>query len=368
MKKIVLNKAFYKSTFEIEVPDLNGSEIKIFSSSSRIACLGKHYDITIFTKDNSYYLGDIGNIRGGLCSFFIEEFLKQNIIATVVIEKTNDVNSELYKLTLREIDPELVKIKNNLELLKSSKTNLRFIKFTSIANGVITVEYFGHKQSGSYVYASQVAPEYIKTLQYESNRIVKWVGREEGGFGGDIYTFKVFIKKIICKNVEKEIIKGKRYHIDTTNFGGRQSPYAFRLGAGREWAMMYSISENINNNKAMPGLIIKKDRIVNIHGIDVFKIITDAWEKDDSRVNSGRTHFKGTFDLLIPENEFTDLYLKFYGELNNCFTKIIYFDDYGYMLISSKGKEVLHLTDYPDLRDDTFSYSRIGHLPITINN
>ena len=375
MKTIKLSKMYFDSDFEIEVKDLNGVEIKIYSPNSRHVCLGKHYDVTIYTDDNKYYLGDIGEIRGGLAEFFVEQLYKQNINAAVIIEKTNNQEEKLYKLILREIDPKIVKIKNKLELLESSKTDLRFNKISSIANNIVTVEYYGHEVGGSYVYDYEVVPSYINTLEYETNCKVEWTKeRRSGGLGSDIYTFKVFINKIINKERENEVILGKRYHIDTTNSGGRQSPYAFRVSPGIEWAMMYSISENINKNKEMPNVIIKQGRIVNIYGIDVFKIIIDAWEKNDLRPNSRRTHFKGTFDLIISANEFKELYLKLYGELNNCHVKLIYPSCTSPKLLMSNNRfehkiniEEDALCDEDDLVLTKIVSSPIGYLPININ-
>lgn len=229
------------------------------------------------------------------------------------------------------------KIMNQLMELKCSDTELRFDKFNSINNIFLEVSYSGHHVSGSYVHDYEVAPGYIKTLEYESNRKAEWIERTSSGFCSDIYLFKIYLNKIISEEREDEIIIGKRYHIDSTDRGNLQSPYAFRICPGLEWAMMYSISENLNNNKEMPGLEVKDNRIVNIYGTDVFKIIEDAWEKNDYRPNSGRTHFKGTFDLIISESKFVKLYLKFYGKLNGG-TATIWFSRYSSHQIKFKPK------------------------------
>lgn len=387
---IKLSKIYFDSEFEIEVKNLDNVEIKIYSSNSRYAGLGNIYDVTIYTDDNKYYLGNIGEISGGLAEFFVEQLYKQNIDADIIVEKTNNQNEELYKLILREFKPKIIKIKKQLELLESSKTDLRFKKISSVTNDVITVEYYGHKVGGSYVYDYEVVPSYISTLEHETNCKVEWTKeRKSVGFGSDIYTFKVFINKIINKKRVNEIILGKRFHIDSTNSGGRQSPYAFRVSPGVEWAMMYSISENINENKEMPNVIIKKGRIVNIYGIDVFKIIIDAWEKYDSRPNSLRTHFKGTFDLIIPENDFVELYLKLYGELNNCHAELFYSRVSSPMLlitdVSFEHKNVIEeknestkdhnqelddepgITSNPLLIENDLKLVNIGYLPISID-
>lgn len=101
---------------------------------------------------------------------------------------------------------------------------------------------------------------------------------------------------------ETEVIKGKKYHIDSTNTGGRQSDYAFRVSPGITWALMYSISERINQGE-VENITVNKN-IVTFSREEIFKIIKPTWEEDDSRSNSGRTHFKGTFDLYLSENNF----------------------------------------------------------------
>ena len=79
MKTIKLSKAgYWGDKFEIEVKDLNGTEINIYSASSKHGGTGKHYDITISTEENKYHIGDVGVIEGGLANFFIEQLYKQN--------------------------------------------------------------------------------------------------------------------------------------------------------------------------------------------------------------------------------------------------------------------------------------------------
>lgn len=245
------------------------------------------------------------------------------------------------------------KLKNILEKLESSDTELRFKKLFKSRDS-IEVEYYGHQVGGSYVYDYEVVPDYIKTLEYETNRKVKWIGRNTGGFGSDIYTFKIFINNIIDNARENEIIIGRRYHIDSTGRGDRQSPYAFRTCPGIEWAMMYSISEQLNNNKIIPNIIVKENKIINIYGVDVFKIIVDAWEKSDNRPNSGRTHFKGTFDLIIPPRKFIELYLKLYGELINDNASIYYPGNTSPRLLIGKSREC----------KKNMVSKKIGYLPI----
>lgn len=271
---------------------------------------------------------------------------------------------------INEVEAILAKLKKKLELLESSDTDLRFIGFNEVLPEFIKVEYYGHEVGGSYVYDYEVVPTYIKTLEYESNRKVEWIGRRSGGFGSDIYKFKVFPNRIVDQSREDEVIPGKRYHIDTTGcYSTRQSPYAFRVCPGIEWAMMYSISEKLNKNIIIPNVVIKKDRIVNIYGIDVFKIIVDAWEKNDSRPNSGRRHFKGTFDLIIEPYIFRELYLKLYGELNNCVARIYNDGTRRSMIATCKiGESKIH--GRIDLKyiqkDGVYDFKEIGYLPISV--
>ena len=204
--KIELNKIYWNSEFTVETLEDKGI-ISLISDDFRYAGLGHHYNLTIKTDKESYYIGDIGEVpsRLGLGEFFLAQFLDKNIDAKVV--KISHIH---YEIHYKKISKTKDKILTALKELPSTRSGLRFNNFKSISDTKIVVEYNGHEVGGSYTYDYEVAPGYIDKLQVESNRKVEWNGRRSGGIGSDVYEFTVFLKKIISKKQETEVLKGKK--------------------------------------------------------------------------------------------------------------------------------------------------------------
>jgi len=87
---------------------------------------------------------------------------------------------------------DITEIKNILQNIRLDKPKFRFLQFNETTNNYMLVEFMGHEVGGSYVYDYQVAPEYVLALNSATNRIVEWLGRRGGGFGYDIYKFKIY--------------------------------------------------------------------------------------------------------------------------------------------------------------------------------
>ena len=64
--------------------------------------------------------------------------------------------------------------------------------------------------------------------------------------------------------------------------------------------------------------------VVSFGGIEVFKILEQAHERDNSSTNSGRTWFQGTFELYLAEREFEEKYMDLYGLNHKCNAHIAY--------------------------------------------
>jgi len=310
--KIELQKVWWNNAFTIETLK-NSGVITIKSPDSRSAGLGSHYDVTIITDKETYVIGDIGEVSwrtdGGLGGFFLTQMLEMNIKATLV-----EISHLHYEITYKKMPKKLDKIMTALKELPSTKSGLRFNQFKSSSDSKLVVEYYGHEVGGSYVYDYEVAPGYETALSVETNREVKWIGRRSGGMGSDIYEFEVYLNKVIDAKIEKRVVKGKIYHIDGS--------YAFRTCPGLTWAMMYSIA--IKQNTIPVANVTVKDDVVSFGGIEVFKILEPAHERDNSSTNSGRTWFQGSFELYLEENEFEQKYMELYGLNYKCNAHISY--------------------------------------------
>lgn len=224
-----------------------------------------------------------------------------------------------------------------IDSLKPDYSRLRFIKISHIDSDKIEVSYRGHEVDGSYVPESSVVPEYIMDLQYSTNREVSFERRESGGFGFDIYHFKIYLKKIVDKDKYKPI--GKLLRI-------KECSYAFIRECGHSWAYL-----NLLHTTEVPESVgIKiKDNDIYIDNKPIAKII--EYEKKSGFMIHGhntskyRTKFNATYDLLIPEIELKDIFFIKGKEIINTYldefnSKLVcidfylsYIGDYGVVLI-----------------------------------
>lgn len=252
-----------------------------------------------------------------------------------------------------------------LEHLRGISTELRFMKFLGKTDDKIVVRYAGHGEAGSYVYATSVMPDYVKTLQKITNRHVDVKhNTRDGGFGFDAYDCTIYLKKVISADEEKRNTVGQLIYAD--------GYYAFRVCAGRVWAMCYGILERATDSKFInaTGLdISKRDKdIITYNDKEIFKKLdrqpSHHRHFKGHNTDSNRTFYSATFDLYIDESELGDIFLELTKESLNYNLKL---NDRDYEV-----DEIYFRT--PEYQSEHIMYTftntvfnelgpRVGHLP-----
>ena len=222
----------------------------------------------------------------------IENLLEKriNIISIKVLEQRISSSFNRYKLEIQY--DEMYQSNSDKLLLQRIKSldsihiaDNSMLIFNSIVKQdktYIIVKYCGHSVGGSYSYANEHFSKYTRLLQLATNRKVTSIVYESP----NLYTVK--IHKAIIINNAYENPKGKLYHID----GGYDCNYAWAKCCGKVWEKMYNLV------KSTPDIDIFK-----YNGKDIFKIHVKPFEEDDSRPNTRRTYFRGSFELLVSEDE-----------------------------------------------------------------
>jgi hypothetical protein len=328
--EIKLSDVYWTTDYTIETTKNKGELTIEIENNGKGNGFYPKYKVTITTDKDTYTRDDIGTPDDGPLAHYISLFLKQNIKIKVydkngeeIIETSEFLHNEgTYTFKYNKPSKKLDKIMEALKELPQTKTDLRFCQFKTITDSYIMVEYYGHEVGGSYVHDWEVAPNYEEKLGVETNRVVTWTkGRRSGGFGADIYEFKVHLKKIIDKDIENREVTGKMFHID--------GKYAFRSCPGMTWSYMYGIAKKINDGDIVRGLTRDTDGNIFYEDLDgnktkMFKVHVEPSERDASSTNSGRTWYKGTFELFLDETEMQKLYLEAYGRNNSCKARIVY--------------------------------------------
>lgn len=312
--EIQLKDCYFNSDYTVRTKNSKGTMAVTIEKINENTFYPK-YSVSITTDIDTYVRKDIGTPEESPLDLLISTMLEQNMSIKVHndkgevvtdFKKYGEPREGIYTITFNKLNTKRTKIMEALKTLPSTESDLRFCKFGCVTDSKIVVEYYGHEVAGSYTYDYEVTPAYEAYLSTETNRVTKWTkNRRSGGFGSDIYEFEVLINKVCSKEQEDQVVKGVKYHIDSTVCGSRQSPYAFRTCPGIPWAMMYALAEK---GAKLPD-ITQEGSVILHKGDPILNILVEPWEKRDNRPNRGRTHYKGTFDLYITKKELQNVYL-----------------------------------------------------------
>ena len=210
-----------------------------------------------------------------------------------------------------------------IELLKKPDTisDLRFQKIVKEEDDVITVNYYGHEEGGSYVYAKSVAPKYVEDLEFTTNRKVEWIGHSCGHcFGADEYTFKVYTKWVLDSN--KYEPKGTLHRVANSYF-------CFEIQGGREWAFLYVMHRAVVNNEVPNKIVtlrktkkISKDKEVLYFGSTPIAVVVsyepETWHHfKGHNTSTNRKKFHASYDLLVSASELHDKFYETYRKIVN---------------------------------------------------
>ncbi len=224
-----------------------------------------------------------------------------------------------------------------IEKLKhpNTLTRLRFKQIESETDHILTVSYYGHEVGGSYVNDTEVAPKYVEDLEYSTNRRVEWTGRSCGGFGSDLYFFKVHINDVI--NPNPYIPTGEILRVANSYF-------CFESEGGREWGLVYISHKAILKNEVSGGLMSIRDNTIYFGDIAIARIVEYEPEKrvhyNIHTTSYNRTRFHAIYDLLISKRELDEI---FFNTLKQIVNSLL--SDKG---ITCENAYVQYVNDYSD--------------------
>lgn len=234
---------------------------------------------------------------------FIYRFLLTNNFYFLYMEENLDGSLEVF---YKRLPKKVIKAIDGLKLVEARSDNdLRGLVLKSYTNHNLSFYFIGHGVSGSYVYDYQVAPSYVKAIEFEANYQTKWIKRTD--YMVDYYHFSTNFFKIIDKNKYKP--EGELIYMDKET--------GLSHSAGRTFDYLYNVTSSIKKGIDVNGVYINED-ILYIDKIKIAKIVDFEPMKTINikghNTNTTRYKIKAMFDLLISKSDFIELFLNQFNE------------------------------------------------------
>ena len=313
MKKKIFNITINSGFYSVKPISLELSKKGIITVKVK-GLSNDRVDELIFIHDKKKVIleGTLFEERGAYKA--IEEFMEKTFLQEYFTINLVSKENNKYEFKYKRMDKELIEIIKSLKRVETdSDTSLRYLQLEKFEDNKIYFKYLGHEVGGSYVHDYEVAPSYIKAIEFETNYKTKWINRTSGGIGSDYYHFELDTQNIIDKKKYKVI--GKLFYL--------RSRASFVEEGGETFSYLYNITRDIKKKRVIPGVEIINDEIF----FDETPIAKVVEYKDEVRVHIkgnntdwNRTDFSATFDLYISEIEFKKLFFNKAKEIvNNVF-------------------------------------------------